>query len=133
MLSIITGRSASWNLVVCAVFAAAVFGTSSCDKLPLLAPSQSTITLSTTNTVVQSNGTAQVTATILEQAGTPVQNGTTVTFTTTLGTVSPTQVRTTNGVATTEFIGNGQSGVAEIPAASGPAKPDPPSPPNFTV
>ena len=119
--------------MVWAVFAFTIFGIFSCDKLPLLAPSQSTITLTTTNTVVQSNGTAQVTATILEQAGTPVQNGTTVTFTTTLGTVSPTQVRTTNGVATTEFIGNGQSGVAEIRATSGAAKPDTTSPLKLTV
>src|SRR5205807_3611205 len=64
---------------------------------------------------------------------TPVQTGTTVTFTTTLGTVSPTQVRTTNGVATTEFIGNGQSGVAEIRATSGAAKPDTTSPLKLTV
>src|SRR5438132_8502724 len=133
MLSIITGRSASWNLLVWAVFAFTIFGISSCDKLPLLAPSQSTITLTTTNTVVQSNGTAQISAAILEQAGTPVQNGTTVTFTTTLRTVSPTQARTINGVATTEFIGNGQSGVAEIRATSGAAKPDTTSPLKLTV
>jgi hypothetical protein len=48
-----------------------------------------------------------------------VQNGTTVTFTTNLGTVSPTDARTLNGVATVRFLGNGQSGKASIRAISG--------------
>jgi adhesin/invasin len=52
-----------------------------------------------------------------------VQNGTTVTFSTNLGPLSPTDARTVNGVATAQFIPNGQSGVAEIRATSGAAKP----------
>jgi len=123
MLSIITGRFAP-KYVLLLLFAAAVaLLPVSCDKVPLLAPSLSTITLSSSTAVVQSNGTAQVSATLLEQAGTAVQNGTVVTFTTTLGTLSPTEARTTNGVATTQFSANGQSGVAEIRASSGGAKP----------
>jgi hypothetical protein len=90
-----------------------------CDKLPLLAPQQSTITLSAGNAVVQANGTTEIRATVLEQGGTPVQNGTTVTFTTNLGALSPTDARTLNGVATVQFLGNGQSGKASIKAISG--------------
>jgi hypothetical protein len=56
---------------------------------------------------------------VLEQAGTPVQNGTTVTFSTTLGALSPFEARTLNGVATVQFLGNGQSGKATIKAISG--------------
>jgi chitodextrinase len=56
---------------------------------------------------------------VLEQGGTPVQNGTTVTFTTNLGALSPQDARTLNGVATVQFLGNGQSGKASIKAISG--------------
>ena len=90
-----------------------------CDKLPLLAPQDSKITLSTASTVVQANGTTELRATVLESSGTPVQNGTTVTFTTNLGAVSPTEARTLNGVATVQFLGNGQSGKASVTAISG--------------
>ena len=52
-----------------------------CDKVPLTAPTQSTITLTISTTSLPINGTAEVIATVVEQAGTPVQNGTLVTFT----------------------------------------------------
>jgi hypothetical protein len=107
---------------VCAVGLSA--GVGACDKLPLLAPQESTITLSSTSRVVQANGTTEIRATVLEQSKTPVQNGTTVTFTTNLGTVSPTEARTTNGVASVQFFGNGQSGTAEVRALSGGAASD---------
>ena len=94
-----------------------------CDKMPLLAPQESTITLSSNSTIVQANGSAEIRAMVLESSGTPVQNGTTVSFTTTLGSLTPNDARTVNGVATTQFVANGQSGEAEIRAASGGAKP----------
>jgi PKD domain len=123
MLSIITSRLAPGHVLLAIVVMAVAASSSRCDKVPLLAPSLSTITLSTSNSIVQSNGTAQVSAVVIEQSGTPVQNGTTVTFTTTLGTLSPVEARTTNGMATTQFSANGQSGIAEIRASSGGAKP----------
>jgi hypothetical protein len=94
-------------------------GAAACDKLPLLAPQLSTITLSSANTIVQANGTTEIRATVLEQSGTPVQNGTTVTFSTNLGALSPVEARTFNGVAAVQFLGNGQSGKASIKAISG--------------
>ena len=90
-----------------------------CDKVPLLAPQESTITLSSASTVVQANGTTEIRAMVLEPSGTPVQNGTTVMFTTNLGTLLPVEARTLNGVATVQFLGNGQSGTATIKAISG--------------
>jgi hypothetical protein len=103
-----------WALATCvAVLAVA------CDKLPLLAPQESTITLSTASTIVQANGTTEIRATVLEPSGTPVQNGTTVTFTTNLGSLSPVDARTLNGVAMARFVANGQSGTAAIRAISG--------------
>jgi hypothetical protein len=93
-----------------------------CDKVPLLAPTQSTITLSVNSTTVGVNGTVQVIATVVEQAGTPVQNGTLVTFTGSLGSFDPVDAETTNGKATTIFRSNGESGTAKIGAVSGGAK-----------
>jgi hypothetical protein len=109
-----------WTIVACAAISS-----NACDKLPLLAPQSSTIKLSAATTNVQANGTTEIRATVLEPSGTPVQNGTTVTFTTNLGTVAPTDARTMNGVATVQFLGNGQSGKAQIRAISGGAASDP--------
>src|SRR6266550_3806195 len=90
-----------------------------CDKVPLLAPNGSTITLSANATNVPSGGTVGLTAFVSESSGTPVQNGTTVRFTTTLGTVTPADAQTTNGIAVATFQAGGASGVAEVHAISG--------------
>ena len=96
--------------------------TIACDKVPLLAPTESTITLSVSTTTLASNGTAQVIATVIEKAGTPVQNGTVVTFTGSLGSFDPPEAATVNGKATTTFRASGASGTAKIGAVSGGAK-----------
>src|SRR5688572_13891769 len=119
MHSIIAGLGRSGNLRVWALAACTAVLTATCDKLPLLAPRESTITLSSASTIVQANGTTDIRATVLEPSGTPVQNGTTVTFTTNLGSLSPVDARTLNGVATVRFVANGQSGSAAIKAISG--------------
>ena len=90
-----------------------------CDKVPLLAPANSVITLSSSATVVPTNGSTGLTAFVTEPSGTPVQNGTTVRFTTSLGTVSPADTQTTNGIAVATFQAGPSSGVAEIRAVSG--------------
>ena len=133
MLSILTGRRVPRRVLVWVTLTGAAIVTAACDKLPLLAPSQSTIALSTDRTIVQSNGIAEIRAMVLEGSGTPVQNGTTVSFTTTLGTLSPTEARTLNGVATVQFVANGQSGEAAIRATSGAAKPADAANPGLTL
>src|SRR5689334_25057497 len=85
-----------------------------CDKVPLLAPSGSVINLSANATTVPSGGTVGLTAFVTESSGTPVQNGTTVRFTSTLGIVSPSEVQTTNGLAVATFTASSGSGVAEV-------------------
>jgi hypothetical protein len=92
-----------------------------CDKAQLLAPTTSTITLTAPARVLPVGGTTEVSAVVVESAGTPVQNGTTVRFSTTLGTVSPTEVQTRNGVATTTFSAGTTSGTARVTANSGAA------------
>lgn len=116
-----------------------------CDKVPLLAPSGSVITLFPAATTIPANGSTEIIATVIENgttatptpptnggttttpsgsagspgAGTPVQNGTLVTFTTTIGRLEPTEARTENGQARVRFFGNGQSGTAVVTAFSG--------------
>lgn len=119
MLSIITGLGRRGNLPVWAFAATMGILTIACDQMPLLAPRESTITLSTASSVVQANGTTEIRATVLEVSGTPVHNGTSVVFSTNLGALSPVEARTVNGIATVQFLGNGQSGKASIKAISG--------------
>jgi len=90
-----------------------------CSKVPLFAPSGTTITLFTNAQLLPLNGTAQVTASVLEAGGNPVQNGTTVTFTTSLGTVTPSDTTTVDGKATVILNAGTVSGTAEINAFSG--------------
>jgi hypothetical protein len=92
-----------------------------CDKAQLVAPTQSTITVSAPTRVLPAGGSTQVTALVIEQAGTPVSNGTTVRFTTSLGRLDPVEAQTQNGAATTTFFAMDTSGVARITAVSGAA------------
>src|SRR5262245_16496630 len=92
----------------------------SCQKVPLLAPSGSTITLTTATSALGFNGTADVFAQVIEAAGTPPQRGTHVIFSTNLGTVEPAEVETDiNGRASTRFRAGTSSGIATIMASSG--------------
>jgi PKD repeat protein len=90
-----------------------------CDKVPLTAPTESTIALFATGASVPANGSVDIVATVIESSGTAVQNGTVVTFTTTLGTISPAEARTNNGKVTVKLSGDGRSGTASIVAFSG--------------
>ncbi len=103
--------------VLVAIFACATFA--SCDKLPLTAPTESIITLNVSTTVVPINGTAEIIASVTEPSGTPVHNGTVVTFTSSFGTIEPREAQTHGGKATVRFIGSSQSGTARIGAFSG--------------
>jgi hypothetical protein len=117
-----------------------------CDKVPLLAPTGSVITLFATANTVPLNSEIEIVANVIENgvtstgtgttgtngtpgtsttstttagAGTPVQNGTLVSFTTTIGRIEPSEARTNNGQVRVRFISGGQSGTATITAFSG--------------
>jgi len=91
-----------------------------CEKVPLLAPTGSSITLTTATNTLAANGSATIVAQVLESSGTPPHSGTRVTFLTTLGTLEPTEASTdASGRATVTFKPNGASGIAEISATSG--------------
>jgi hypothetical protein len=107
-----------------------------CEKMPLLAPTGTVITLFPSATNVALNGEVEIIATLIEQgvaqtpgtgtgststpgSGTPVHNGTLVTFTSTIGRVEPREARTQNGQVRVKFIAGTQSGTARITAYSG--------------
>jgi hypothetical protein len=133
----------SGRMALCAAFITAMSLAAACDKMPLLAPTGTIITLIPTSNVVPVGGEVDIIATVIEQgvastptttpdtttttttattragAGTPVQNGTLVSFTTTLGRIEPSEARTQNGQVRVKFISNGQSGTARVTAYSG--------------
>jgi len=91
-----------------------------CQRVPLLAPSGSVITLTSAATVLPFNGSAQISAQVIEAAGTPPHSGTHLTFTTTLGTIQPSDAETdSSGIAKVTFLAGAQSGTATITAISG--------------
>ena len=96
----------------------------SCDKVPLFAPTESTITLTASRLALGANATAELAATVIEQSGTPVQNGTVVTFTTTLGTIEPREAPTNGGTATAILRAGTQPGTATVSAFSGSTRAD---------
>jgi len=90
-----------------------------CDSVPLTAPTNSTIVLTAGTRVLPVGGSTQLTAELIEQAGTPVHDGTTVRFLTSLGRVDPAEAQTRNGIATTMFFAGDDSGIADVRASSG--------------
>jgi PKD repeat protein len=90
-----------------------------CTRVPLTAPTKSIIAIYATAASVPVNGSVDVIATVTEEAGTPVQDGTLVSFTTTLGRLEPSQARTTAGQVTVKLVADGQSGTATVSAFSG--------------
>ncbi len=91
----------------------------SCNSVPLFAPTESTITLTASRLGPAGNGDTELVATVIEQSGTPVHDGTVVTFTTTLGTIEPREAETNGGTATAVLRAGTQSGTATVSAFSG--------------
>src|SRR5258706_684752 len=107
----------------------------SCDKVPLLAPTGSVITLIVSSGTASLNSEVTIVATVIENgeassgsgtgtsgrtgAGTPVQNGTLITFTTTVGHIEPSEARTHNGQVAVKLLTGSTSGSAKITAYSG--------------
>ena len=109
------------HAVVC-LAAAACLG---CDAVPLVAPTESTLSLVAADATLPSGGSTTVTARVVEAAGTPVHDGTVVTFSATLGAVDPAEAHTVRGSARATFTAGRASGVAEIRAYSGGAVSEP--------
>jgi hypothetical protein len=130
----LAGSAAARHRAVALAAAIVMLLAGACDKMPLVAPSGTALTLVATTNVLPVNGGTDITAVLIEggQAGgeggeviagvgTPVHNGTLVTFLTTLGRIEPVEARTTAGRATVRLIADGRSGIAKITAFSGAA------------
>src|SRR5688500_6184793 len=135
----VTQRSTGIALV--SLFALPFALISACDKVPLLAPTGSVITLLVGTTTVSLNSDIAIIATVIENgtapagtgtgtgsgtttttrtgAGTPVQNGTLISFTTTIGRIQPSEARTHNGQVSVSLITSGASGSDTVTAYSG--------------
>lgn len=121
MLRLMIPRSLRQSVAVALALSASLF-VAACEKTPFLAPTGSSISLTSATTALAVNGSATITAQVLESSGTPPHSGTRVTFTTTLGTIEPSEVSTdASGRATVTFRAGGSSGVAIIAASSGAA------------
>jgi adhesin/invasin len=91
-----------------------------CEKVPLLAPTGSTITLTAAVNALPVGGSTDIIAQVIEASGTPPHSGTRITFLTTLGTIEPSEVSTdVNGRATVKFKAGNANGTATITASSG--------------
>ena len=128
-----TGRLGTTFLVASLV----ALGAMACDKVPLTAPAGTVITLVSSTNVLPINGSTEVIAVLIENgttgtgtgtgtggsssAGTPVHNGTLVTFTTSLGRIEPAEAHTVNGRVSVVLLADGRSGTATITAFSGSA------------
>lgn len=116
-------------------------GVAACDKVPLLAPTGTVINLTATSEIAALNSSVDLIAVLIENgtssgtgtgtastsssssaAGTPVQNGTVVSFTSTIGRIEPAEAKTSNGRVTVKLVTTGESGKATITAFSGGAK-----------
>jgi adhesin/invasin len=103
-----------------ALLACAALVTVACQKVPLLAPGGSTITLTSSATALPANGTTDIIAQVIEAGGTPPHSGTLVTFTTNLGTVQPSEAETDiSGRVIVKYVAGAGSGTATITAISG--------------
>ncbi len=94
-----------------------------CDRVTPVAPVGATITLSINPSRIAAQGEdATVTAIVRKEDGTPVNPGTQVNFSTTLGTLNP-EVSNTDetGVAKTILTGDGRIGTATVTATTGAA------------
>src|SRR4051794_9665786 len=109
-------RRVAGILVVCV----SAFLTLACERVPLLAPSGSTITLVASATALPANGTADIIAQVIESGGSPPHSGTLVSFTTSFGAVQPSQAETdVSGRVTVKYVAGNGSGTATITAISG--------------
>jgi hypothetical protein len=93
-----------------------------CDKASPVAPAGTTITLSVNPTRINIDGEATATAIVRRDNGSPVNPGTIVNFSTSLGELDPDDAATDDtGVAETILRGAGQIGTATVTASSGAA------------
>jgi uncharacterized repeat protein (TIGR01451 family) len=89
--------------------------------VPILPGPPTTLNLVAFPTSIPLTGTAALTATVVDQHGNPVADGTGVDFASTLGTMDPQSKPTWSGVATSTLQAEDVPGLATVIASAGPA------------
>lgn len=92
-----------------------------CDSVAPVAPEGSVLTISVNPTFIEPTGSATVTVVAREPEGQPVNPGTEVFFSTTLGSVDRMATTDASGVAEATLRGDGRAGSATVTATSGAA------------
>ena len=110
-------RTLSCLLAFLAVLAA-VYG---CDKATPVAPAEATLTLTADPLRIEVFGSSTLTIIARKSDGSPVNEGTEILLTTTLGSVDRVALVDDRGVATAELTGDGTIGMATVEASSGAA------------
>jgi hypothetical protein len=104
--------------------ALALFVTSiACDQPTQVAPSESTLSLTADPLRIEVFGESVITIIARKSDGTPVNEGTEILMTTTLGSVDRIVTVDDRGVAEARLVGDGTIGVATVEASSGAAEP----------
>lgn len=92
---------------------------SGCDSADPIAPPGTTLTISASPTRIASGGSAEIRVVARRPNGTPVNPGTLVLFSTTVGTITPSVPVDERGEAITLLLGNGEFGTATVSASVG--------------
>lgn len=100
------------------------FAATGCEQALQVAPSSSVLSLVSAASWVPLNGAVEVTATVTS-GGRAVDDGTLVSFSSSLGDIDPVEARTANGRASVRLRSGGISGVASVVASSGGVQSDP--------
>ncbi len=91
----------------------------SCDRPTPVAPAGTTLSISANPTRIELNGTSLITVIARREDGTPVNEGTVINLSTTLGSITATAETSDAGVATATLQGGDRVGTADVRASSG--------------
>lgn len=110
----------SWPGLVAAACLALVVALPACDRPTPVAPEGSMLTISATPTRIEIDGTSMITVIARRSDGTPVNQGTVINLSSTLGTIPANANTDDAGVARAQLQGDGQRvGTAMVTASSG--------------
>ena len=107
-----------WPLLCCTLLVLAL-GLVSCDTGSPIAPEGSQLSVSAAPTRITLNGTSQIRVVARKPNGTPLNPGTIILFTTSIGTIPASVPLDEAGEALTLLTGNGQFGIATVTASTG--------------
>lgn len=111
------------RIAPCLLLAVLLLVLPACDKATPTAPAGTVLTLSISPTDIALSESATVTVVARKENGTPVNPGTQIRLSATLGRLGDELIKTDDdGVATTQLLADGRIGTAEVIARAGPAE-----------